>query len=55
MDAYLAWLEQSVSARLAEIAPVVFVRAHLQWTSDRAALPTILASGSEVVARWIGA
>ena len=55
MDAYLAWLEQSVGARLAEVAPVVFVRAHLQWTADRAALPAILASCSAVVAPWIGA
>ncbi|MBM3728264.1 MAG: hypothetical protein FJW40_22915 [Acidobacteria bacterium] len=55
MDTYLAWLEQSAGARLAEVAPVVFVRAHLQWTGDRAELAAILASGLAMAARWIGA
>lgn len=55
MDVYLAWLEQSVGARLADVAPVVFVRAHLQLTADPAALPAILASGSAMAARWLGA
>ncbi len=55
MDAYLKWLEQSVAARLAEVAPVVFVRAHLQWTADAARLEAISAAGCELTGRWLNA
>lgn len=53
MDAYLKWLEQSVAARLAEVAPVVFVRAHLQWTADAARLESISAAGCAMAGRWV--
>jgi hypothetical protein len=55
VDAYLEWLDKSVAARLAEVAPVVFVRAHLQWTADQGALRTVAAKGGAMVARWVGA
>ena len=55
MNAYLTWLEQSVTARLTEVAPVVFVRAHLQWTADAGRLEAISEAGCAMAGRWVNA